>query len=398
MGAFIILPLRTSRQQVRSSSRDATGTSPLGDPLLNRTPLQMRIRNTSGQLQFESVLLLDAWLVPLVFVIFMVFGVCGNSIVLYVILKRRKMRTATNVYIASLALTDIIFLVCCVPFTAALYAWPSWVFGNFMCKLVSYIQQVSAQATCITLTVMSVDRWYVTVYPIRSLQYRTPVVAATVSLGIWIGSFLLSAPVPLYSRTVVEEQHGSQVICAELFPTALHKRFFILYNFLAVYLLPLVTISLCYLLMLHQMGRPTVEPLDNQQLQVLTERSKAFRARVSRMVVVMVLLFLLCWGPVQLFILVRAFSPHFRISYCTYKLKIWAHCMSYLNSCVNPVVYAFMGAHFRKAFRRTFPCVFKQRVGAAAETAAAAAATTAADMGPQSNRSAATHTEMQCVS
>ncbi|KAL2090310.1 hypothetical protein ACEWY4_014998 [Coilia grayii] len=339
-------------------------------------------KNTSGQ--YEAALQVDAWLVPLVFVIFMVFGVFGNSLVLYVIHKRKKMRTATNVYIASLAVTDIIFLVCCVPFTATLYLLPSWVFGNFMCKLVSYIQQVSAQATCITLTVMSVDRWYVTVYPIRSLQYRTPMAAAAVSLGIWTGSFLLSMPVPLYSRTMVEEEYGTQVFCTEVFPTAVHQRVFILYNFLAVYLLPLFTISVSYMLMLHQMGRPSVEPMDNHnQLQVLTERSVAFRARLSRMVLVMVQLFLLCWGPIQLYILVRAFSPHFRYDYCTYKLKIWAHCMSYLNSCVNPVIYAFMGAHFRKAFRRTFPCLFKQRVGAAG-----------AD--PPPNRSA--QTEMQYVS
>lgn len=40
-------------------------------------------------------------------------------------------------------MTDITFLVCCVPFTAVLYPLPSWIFGNFMCKFVSYIQQVS---------------------------------------------------------------------------------------------------------------------------------------------------------------------------------------------------------------------------------------------------------------
>ncbi|XP_017334246.1 G-protein coupled receptor 54 [Ictalurus punctatus] len=307
--------------------------------------------------------LLDAWLVPLVFALIMVVGLFGNSLVLFVISKHKKMWTATNIYIANLAMTDITFLVCCVPFTAVLYPLPSWIFGNFMCKFVSYIQQVSAQATCVTLTVMSVDRWYVTVYPLRSLQCRTPRVATVVNLGIWIGSFLVSLPVPLYTRTLAGEWFGPQVFCAEIFPTTAHKKAFILYNFLAVYMLPLVTICVCYLVMVYQMGRPAVEPVDNNyQLQVQTERSAAMRAKVSRMVLVIVQLFILCWGPIQLFILAQAFSPHFRQDYYTYKVKIWAHCMSYSNSCINPIVYAFMGANFRKAFKKACHCCFKQRV------------------------------------
>ncbi|XP_026778360.3 G-protein coupled receptor 54 [Pangasianodon hypophthalmus] len=310
--------------------------------------------------------LVDAWLVPLVFALIMVLGLFGNSLVLYVISKHKKMWTATNIYIANLAMTDITFLVCCVPFTAVLYPLPSWIFGNFMCKFVSYIQQVSAQATCVTLTVMSVDRWYVTVYPLRSLQCRTPRVATMVNLGIWIGSFLVSLPVPLYTRTLAGEWFGPQVFCTEIFPTTTHKKAFILYNFLAVYMLPLVTICVCYLVMLYQMGRPAVEPVDNNyQLQVQTERSAAVRAKVSRMVLVIVQLFILCWGPIQLFILAQAFSPHFRQDYYTYKVKIWAHCMSYSNSCINPIVYAFMGANFRKAFKKTCHCCFKQRVNVA---------------------------------
>ncbi len=45
---------------------------------------------------------------------------------------------------ANLAATDIIFLVCCVPFTATLYPLPGWIFGNFMCKFVAFLQQVKA--------------------------------------------------------------------------------------------------------------------------------------------------------------------------------------------------------------------------------------------------------------
>lgn len=45
------------------------------------------------------------------------------------------------------------------------------------------------QATCATLTAMSVDRWYVTVFPLRALHQRTPRLALAVSLGIWVGEF-----------------------------------------------------------------------------------------------------------------------------------------------------------------------------------------------------------------
>lgn len=47
--------------------------------------------------------------------------------------------------------------------------------------------QVTVQATCITLTAMSGDRCYATVYPLKSLRHRTPKVAMIVSVCIWIG-------------------------------------------------------------------------------------------------------------------------------------------------------------------------------------------------------------------
>ncbi|XP_055463690.1 kiSS-1 receptor isoform X1 [Psammomys obesus] len=130
---------------------------------------------------------LDAWLVPLFFAVLMVLGLVGNSLVIYVICRHKHMRTVTNFYIANLAATDVTFLLCCVPFTALLYPLPAWVLGDFMCKFVNYIQQVSVQATCATLTAMSVDRWYVTVFPLRALHRRTPRLALAVSLSIWVG-------------------------------------------------------------------------------------------------------------------------------------------------------------------------------------------------------------------
>lgn len=80
------------------------------------------------------------------------------------------------------------------------------------------------------------------------------------------------------------------------------------------------------------------------------------------MVVVIVLLFTICWGPIQIFVLFQSFSANYQPNYTTYKIKTWANCMSYANSSVNPIVYGFMGATFQKSFRKTFPFLFKHKV------------------------------------
>ncbi|CAM9202131.1 unnamed protein product [Lampetra planeri] len=273
--------------------------------------------------------LTDAWLVPLFFSLIMLVGLVGNSLVIYVISKHRQMRTATNFYIANLAATDIIFLVCCVPFTATLYPLPGWIFGNFMCKFVAFLQQVTVQATCITLTAMSGDRCYVTVYPLKSLRHRTPRVAMIVSICIWIGSFILSTPILMYQRIEEGYWYGPRQYCMERFPSKAHERAFILYQFIAAYLLPVLTITFCYSLMVKRVGQPTVEPVDNNH---------------------------------QIFALFQSFYPNYQANYVTYKIKTWANCMSYANSSVNPIVYGFMGASFQKSFRKTFPFLFRHKI------------------------------------
>ncbi|XP_029295085.1 KISS1 receptor b isoform X6 [Cottoperca gobio] len=314
--------------------------------------------NKSASLEGQGPpVLVDAWLVPTFFSLILLVGLVGNSLVIHVVTKHQQMKTVTNFYIGcscslpvNLAMTDILFLVCCVPFTATLYPLPSWIFGEFMCRLVNYLQQVTAQATCITLSAMSVDRCYVTVYPLQSLRHRTPRLALAVSVSIWIA---------VYQRLEAGYWFGPQTYCSEVFPSARLQRAFIIYSFLAVYLLPLLTITACYAFMLKRMGQPSVNPIDSSyQLQAQAERAAAVQARVSRMVVVMVALFLICWGPIQVCILLQTFGLR---SYVLYKLKIWGHCMSYSNSSINPLVYAFMGNNFRKAFKHAFPAVFLWR-------------------------------------
>ena len=85
---------------------------------------------------------LETWLIPTIFFLITFIGVVGNLLVIYFVVRHGQMKTVTNYYIVNLAFTDVSFLVCCAPFTAIIYAIPSWIFGRFLCKFVFFMMTV----------------------------------------------------------------------------------------------------------------------------------------------------------------------------------------------------------------------------------------------------------------
>lgn len=54
-----------------------------------------------------------------------------------VVAANQQMRSTTNLLIINLAVSDIMFVIFCVPFTATDYVLPTWPFGDLWCKVVS---------------------------------------------------------------------------------------------------------------------------------------------------------------------------------------------------------------------------------------------------------------------
>ena len=60
-------------------------------------------------------------------------GILGNGMVIFTIIKKRKLENVTFCYLLNLAITDISFIISCVPFTAITFLIESWLFGRFLC-------------------------------------------------------------------------------------------------------------------------------------------------------------------------------------------------------------------------------------------------------------------------
>ena len=147
-------------------------------------------------------------------------GASGNSLVIYVILSNRSMRTVTNLLLLNLAISDLCFVGIVPPFTAYQQATSSWPFGNAVCKLMHYLVNVTAYVTVYTLVLVSVIRYMTIVHSVRTAPIRTRGNVLAAVAFIWVLMLAVNVPI-LWSYGVMHGEcyHYSVDISRRIFAT-----------------------------------------------------------------------------------------------------------------------------------------------------------------------------------
>ena len=78
----------------------------------------------------------------IIWLFIVIFGLLGNGMLIFVILKLKQLANVTKCYIFNLAIADTSFLIFCVSTTAFIYIIDCWPFGRFLCKMYHYLSFV----------------------------------------------------------------------------------------------------------------------------------------------------------------------------------------------------------------------------------------------------------------
>lgn len=113
--------------------------------------------------------------------------------------------------------------------------------------------------------------------------------------------------------------------------------------FILAFVVPVLVITVCYGLMILRLK--TVRTLSGSK-----EKDRNLR-RITRMVLVIVVVFIVCWSPIQIFIVVRTMVEIDQKNLAV--AASWHLCIAlgYINSSLNPVLYAFLDENFKRCLR-----------------------------------------------
>ncbi|TNN30333.1 Growth hormone secretagogue receptor type 1 [Liparis tanakae] len=122
-------------------------------------------------------------------------GVAGNVMTILVVGKYRDMRTTTNLYLCSMAVSDLLIFLCMPLDLYRMWRYRPWRFGAVLCKLFQFVSESSTYSTILSITALSVERYLAICFPLRAKALVTKRRVRALILILWTVSLFSAGPV-----------------------------------------------------------------------------------------------------------------------------------------------------------------------------------------------------------
>ncbi|KAM8909373.1 type-2 angiotensin II receptor [Spinachia spinachia] len=334
-----------------------------------------------------SAIVCSDWpLVPITTVIPAVYSaICGlgtlaNALAVWVLANgSASRRTVANTFMLNLCVSDLLFMLS-LPLWAVYYSRGySWTFGRVACKVCGALLHLNLYASIFFITCMSIDRYLAIVRPLRSQSARYPKRARLVCILVWVLACACSAP-NLYLRDTHFVEALGVKTCGIVYPDNTWDRTLASMKVALAFLLPLFVISCCYSVIgrhlvansglartqtsLQSSSMPSFKSLESKESCRKPERSLASGSvrgrplegrgleRVLWTVASVVLAFFICWFPFHCVTFLNMLKNDGWVDGCWVNWTIenltpLTLCLGFFNFVINPVLYCFIGNHFR---------------------------------------------------
>lgn len=287
-------------------------------------------------------------------------GIVGNVSTCIVIARNKSMHTATNYYLFSLAVSDLLLLVSGLP--AEVYmVWCKYpyIFGEDFCVLRGLASETSVNASILTITAFTIERYVAICHPFLSQTLSNLSRVIKLILAIWLMALACALPLALQFGVVQHSDNPEMVMCTV-------KRIIIDHSFelstFLFFVLPMCLITFLYVLIGLKLRKSNMTvPGRTESMRNCRHPGRSSR-RVLKMLVAVVIAFFICWAPFHVQRLIAIYGTNtedhitsngpwmeFLYILMTYVSGVFY----YVSTTINPILYNIMSHKFRIAFTET---------------------------------------------
>ncbi|XP_042868473.1 substance-K receptor-like [Penaeus japonicus] len=304
------------------------------------------------------------------YIIVFVVSITGNMLVILVVFYNSHMRTSTNQYLVNLAFADLLVTMSSTWVHLVRHlSFPNFILPSIFCKLEGFVQATTLLGSVFTLTVISVGRFVAVMFPF--LARTSPDRALKVIAGVWIVSASIASPILIYRNMYsIQWKNYTSWHCDESWPNHgapdahggciikfTSKTVYYTILSTAFYFLPIAIMLINYSMVAWKLWMTQLPGETYDPAVSATTRSKK---RVVKMISAVLLVFTICWTPIQSLILYNNFAHSQNENG---SLPEWfpvaeyvAYFVAYSNSALNPIIYCGFNVNFRQGFMTLLTC------------------------------------------
>ncbi|XP_058533798.1 histamine H2 receptor isoform X2 [Ochotona princeps] len=283
----------------------------------------------------------------LVLTVLILITAAGNVVVCLAVGLNRRLRSLTNCFIVSLAITDLLLGLLVLPFSAIHQLSCKWSFGKVFCNIYISLDVMLCTASILNLFMISIDRYCAVMDPLRYPVLVTPVRVTISLILIWVISItlsFLSIHLGWNSRSgTIQGNHTSPKCKFQV------NEVYGLVDGLVTFYLPLLIMCVTYY-RIFKIAREQARRINHiSSWQAATIREH--KATVTLAAVMGA--FIICWFPYFTAFVYRGLKGDEAINEVVEAVVLW---LGYANSALNPILYAALNRDFRTAYQQLFCC------------------------------------------
>ncbi|XP_023334629.1 neuropeptide F receptor [Eurytemora carolleeae] len=301
-----------------------------------------------------------------IYSLLIIFGLLGNFAIIAAFLTNKVMLTSRNIFVANLALSDILLCSFTMPLTLIDLVSKHWPMGpgqEVLCKMMGTSQSTCIFFSAFSIVLIAVDRYQ---FIVNSTEVQISILqAGFLSLFSFLLSVILSLPVFFFTKLEVKLNFVSKEelsYCYEDWSSTTVRLSYTVTCFTCQYLIPSIIVGFAYyriFKMLQLSGFTQAQQNLEHSVSHTHRRARqqARRKRINILLLLVTLVFFICWTPLNIFNIILNFLPAQKTLTHEYALVIifsGVHLTAMATVCANPILYGFLNENFKQSLLDIF--------------------------------------------